>query len=94
MRHSQTISYSCNCTLRKREKIKNGTTAMCEETTDDTFTKVREEINLEIQEIWGILRRKTQKKTTSRHTSCLAQTAEIKEIEKILKVATGEEKNI
>ena len=46
---------------------------MCEETTDDTFTKVREEINLEIQEIWGILRRKTQKKTTSRHTSCLGQ---------------------
>ena len=73
VRHSQTISYSCNCNLRKREKIKNGTKAICEETTDDTFTKVREKINLEIQEIRGILRRKTQKKTTSRHTNCLAQ---------------------
>ena len=61
VRHSQIVSYSCNCNLRKREKIKNGTKAICEEITDDTFTKVRNEINLEIQEIQGILRRKTQK---------------------------------
>lgn len=73
VRRSQTASYSCICNLRQRDKIKNGAKAICEETIDDALTKVRKEINLEIQEIREILRRKHKKKNTPRHTKCLAQ---------------------
>lgn len=73
VRWSQTVSYSCICNLRQRDKIKNGAKAICEEIIDDALTKVRKEINLETQEIRDILRRKHKKKNTPRHTKCLAQ---------------------